>query len=199
MNKNKGAAMEAARQRKAKRLGERGSGIYPSIKKAVAILLGQTRYDLQSAAASAGLSTQQLRDYLARPNVRAYMRAERKAQIESLCLSNANALARLRDEGPPTAAVNAIRTAEAIRSELIAEDGAAEAAQRASPGLVIVIGQGQQNGVAVEPPQRRLAGARTITEPGAHNLRTDDEAFVLDPEDEPDEPGAGVAGTSKRS
>ena len=53
MNKNKGAAMEAARQRKAKRLGERGSGIYPSIKKAVAILLGQTRYDLQSAAASA--------------------------------------------------------------------------------------------------------------------------------------------------
>ena len=134
MNKNKGAAMEAARQRK--RLGERGSGIYPSIKKAVAILLGQTRYDLQSAAASAGLSTQQLRDYLARPNVRAYMRAERKAQIESLCLSNANALARLRDEGPPTAAVNAIRTAEAIRSELIAEDGAAEAAQRASPGLV---------------------------------------------------------------
>ena len=136
MNKNKGAAMEAARQRKAKRLGERGSGIYPSIKKAVAILLGQTRYDLQSAAASAGLSTQQLRDYLARPNVRAYMRAERKAQIESLCLSNANALARLRDEGPPTAAVNAIRTAEAIRSELIAEDGAAEAAQRASPGLV---------------------------------------------------------------
>jgi len=85
MNKNKGAAMEAARQRKAKRLGERGSGIYPSIKKAVAILLGQTRYDLQSAAASAGLSTQQLQDYLARPNVRAYMRAERKAQIESLC------------------------------------------------------------------------------------------------------------------
>ena len=93
MNKNKGAAMEAARQRKAKRLGDRGSGIYPSIKKAVAILLGQTRYDLQSAAASAGLSTQQLRDYLARPNVRAYMRAERKAQIESLCLSNARWLA----------------------------------------------------------------------------------------------------------
>ena len=184
MNKNKGAAMEAARQRKAKRLGERGSGIYPSIKKAVAILLGQTRYDLQSAAASAGLSTQQLRDYLARPNVRAYMRAERKAQIESLCLSNANALARLRDEGPPTAAVNAIRTAEAIRSELVAEDGAAEAAQRASPGLVIVIGQGQQNGVTVDPPQRSLAGARTTIEAGARDLRADDEAFVIDTEAE---------------
>jgi len=163
MNKNKGAAMEAARQRKAKRLGERGSGIYPSIKKAVAILLGQTRYDLQSAAASAGLSTQQLRDYLARPNVRAYMRAERKAQIESLCLSNANALARLRDEGPPTAAVNAIRTAEAIRSELIAEDGAAGASQRASPGLVIIIGQGG-NGVTVDSQPSR----RTIIEPGAY-------------------------------
>jgi hypothetical protein len=94
------------------------------------------------------------------------MRAERKAQIESLCLSNANALARLRDEGPPTAAVNAIRTAEAIRSELIAEDGAAGAAQRASPGLVIIIGSQGPNGVTVDPP-RRLGAARTIREPGA--------------------------------
>ena len=178
MNKNKGAQMEAARQRKAARQAQRG--IYPSVKKAVAILLSQSQYNLQEAAAGAGLSTQVLRDYLGKPTVRAYLRAERKTQIEALCASNANALARIRDEGPPTAAVNAIRTAELIRSELIAEDRHAGTSQRVTPGLVLVIAPAPA--VTVDPP-RRLAGAKTINEPGAINREVLD---VVDVEvDEP--------------
>ena len=42
MNKNKGAAMEAARQRKAKRLGERGSGQRGTIDSTAARLFSQT-------------------------------------------------------------------------------------------------------------------------------------------------------------
>jgi len=84
--------------------------IYPSIKTAVAILLSQSRYDLQQAAIGAGLTTEKLREYLARPAVRTYLRNERRTQLEALCASNANALARVRDEGENAmAVVNAVR------------------------------------------------------------------------------------------
>jgi hypothetical protein len=85
--------------------------------------------------------------------------------VESACLSNIEALVKIRAEAAPTPAVHAIRTLEAIRSELIAEDGAAGASQRAAPGLVIVVAP---NPVTVDSSPRRLAGARTIIEAGAY-------------------------------
>ena len=88
-------------------------------------MLRQPKHDLAAAAREAGLSTARLRDYLSMPSVIQYLRVRRRGEVESLCAGNIQALARLRDEGPPTAAVNAIRTAEAIRSELIAEIGRA--------------------------------------------------------------------------
>jgi len=125
--------------------------IYPSIKTAVAILLSQSRYDLQQAAIGAGLTTEKLREYLARPAVRTYLRNERRTQLEALCASNANALARVRDEGENAmAVVNAVRQAETLRARIIEEDGPGGMA-KPTCGLVIVIGNGGGRDVVIEP------------------------------------------------
>jgi hypothetical protein len=136
------------------------SEVHPAVKIAIGVMLRQAKHDLPAAAREAGLSTARLRDYLSMPSVISYLRTRRRVEVESLCAGNIQALARLRDEGPPTAAVNAIGTAEAIRSELIAEDGASGVTKPAA-GLVIVIASQPQQ------PESRLIGARTIHEPGA--------------------------------
>ena len=113
-----------------------------------------------------------------------------------MCAGNIQALAKIRDEAAPTPAVNAIKESERIRAQLISEDGAAGASSRlAAPGLVLVIAPAPA--VTVDQPQR-LAGARTIIEAGARDLRTDDAAFVIDAEDAADEPGGEVAATYSR-
>src|SRR3974390_1844108 len=95
---------------------------YPSDRIAVAILLAQDKYDLAAAAAGAGLTLPKLREYLSRPSVRSYMRNERRTQLEALCASNANALARIRDEGENAmAVVNAVRQAETMRARIAEE------------------------------------------------------------------------------
>ena len=152
-------------------------------------MLREAQHDLPSVAREVGLSTNQLRDYLSRPSVISYLRTRRRVEVESLCAGNIPALRRLRDEGPPTAAVNAIRTAEAIRSELISEDGAAGASQRVSPGLVLVIAPAPA--VTVDPSPR-LGAARSIREPGAY-----DPALLEGEADEVDLGGAEVAAPSK--
>jgi hypothetical protein len=135
------------------------SAVYPKVRDAIAILLAQDKYDLPAAAAGAGLPLHRLKDYLSRPSVRSYLRDQRRVQIETLCASNANALARIRDEGENAmAVVNAVRQAETMRARIIEEDGPAGAAKRTA-GLVIVIGTPGERSVRVEP---QLAGARSV-------------------------------------
>jgi hypothetical protein len=156
------------------------SEVHPRVKIAIGVMLRQERHDLQSAAKQAGLTTNQLRDHLSRPSVISYLRQRRRAEVESACLSNIEALVKIRAEAAPTPAVHAIRTLEAIRSELIAEDGAAGASRLAAPGLVIVVAP---HPVMVDQPQR-LAGARTISEPGAIDHEVVDAEVSVD-DDEP--------------
>jgi hypothetical protein len=174
----------------AKEAKNKVSEIHPAVKVAIGVMLRQSKHDLAAAAREAGLSTERLRDYLSRPSVISYLRTRRRVEVESLCAGNIRALARLRDEGPPTAAVNAIRTAEAIRSELIAEDGVAGASRLAAPGLVIVVAPAPA--VTVDQP-RRLGAARSISEPGAIDPGFVDAEIIAD-----DEPGGEVAATYSR-
>ena len=130
------------------------SAVYPAVRNAIAILLAQDKYDLAAAAAGAGLTLHQLKNYLSRPSVRSYMRQQRQLQIETICSQNPTALAKLRDEGTnQVAVVNGIRTLEAMRRDAIVES---TGPARREAGLVIVIGRD-----AIEPPPR-LAGARTV-------------------------------------
>ena len=163
----------------------RVSVVYPKVRAAIAILLSQEKYDLAAAATGAGLTIQRLRDYLARPSVRTYLRDQRRVQIESLCASNATALARVRDEAENSmAVVNAVRQAETMRARLIEEDGAGTST-RAMPGLVIVLqSPNGDRGVTVEPPQR-LVGARMVEsiayERGPDKDDLEDEALAVRP------------------
>jgi hypothetical protein len=180
----------------AKEAKNRISEVHPAVKVAIGVMLRQAKHDLPAAAREAGLSTARLRDYLSRPSVIQYLRRRRLVEVETMCAGNIQALAKIRDEAAPTPAVNAIKESERIRAQLISEDGAAGASSRlAAPGLVLVIAPAPA--VTVDQPQR-LAGARTIIEAGARDLRTDDAAFVIDAEDAADEPGGEVAATYSR-
>jgi hypothetical protein len=57
------------------------------VKTAVAALLAQSTYDLAAAAKEAGLSTYRLRSYLARPEVLKFVREEKAALVERICLA----------------------------------------------------------------------------------------------------------------
>ena len=127
------------------------SAVYPSVRTAIAILLAQDKYDLGAAAAGAGLTLPKLKEFLNRPSVRTYFREQRRVQIETLCASNANALARVRDQGENAMAiVNAVRQAETMRARIIEEDGPGGMA-KPTCGLVIVIGNGGGRDVVIEP------------------------------------------------
>jgi hypothetical protein len=147
------------------------SEVYPKVRHAISILLGQDKYDLGAAAAGAGLTLPKLKEYLNRPSVRSYFRGQRRVQIEALCASNANALARVRDEGENAMAiVNAVRQAESMRARFIDEDGPGGISKPAC-GLVIVIGNQSGGGTVIE---QKLAGAPRVIEAGAHERGSDD-------------------------
>jgi hypothetical protein len=153
------------------------SEVHPAVKVAIGIMLRQAKHDLPAAAREAGLSAARLRDYLSRPSVIQYLRSRRRVEVESMCAGNINALARVRDTSENgMAVIGAVKQSEQIRSQLISEDGVA-GAQKATPGLVIIVGQPQ--GVTVEQPQRRLAGARTVLELGANDPRPAEDAVLL--------------------
>jgi hypothetical protein len=154
------------------------SEVYPAVRSAIAILLSQDKYDLAAAAAGAGLTLNKLREYLNRPSVRSYMRQQRQAQLEQICLQNATALAKLRDEGTnQVAVVNGIRTLETM---LNAATDRAAGPVRKEPGLIIVIGdRGGERSVSIEP---RLAGARSVERIAYERVPDPDE----DPVDTPD-------------
>jgi hypothetical protein len=159
------------------------SAIAPGIKASIDALLHMERFDLAEAAKAGGVSVQRLRDDLARPHVRAWMRQQRQLQLEQICQQNPTALARIRDSSAnANASVNSCRTLEAMLQAATEETSRPV---RREAGLVIVIAPQPQQ------PQQRLAGARTVLEAGARDLRTDDETFVIDVEDGPAEPGPG--------
>jgi hypothetical protein len=168
--------------RVAKEAKNKVSDVHPKVKVAIGVMLRQAKHDPAAAAREAGLPLATLRDHLSRPSVISYLRQRRRAEVESACLSNIEALVKIRAEAAPTPAVHAIRTLESIRSELIAEDGAAGASRLASPGLVIVVAP---HPVTVDQP-RRLGAARSIHEPGAVNREVLDAQIIAD-----DEPGGG--------
>jgi hypothetical protein len=113
MNKNHERPAERYPTRAAGRGGSvtpaklKTSEVAPGIKAAIDALLHMERYDLVAAAKVGGVSAQRLRDDLQRPNVRAWMRQRRQAQLEQICLQNPSALARIRDSSlNATAQVN---------------------------------------------------------------------------------------------
>jgi hypothetical protein len=109
------------------------------VKIAVAVMLQQSHPDVVAAAKEAGLEPRKLREYLKRAEVVRYVRAERQAFVDEVCLGNPAALARIRDTAENTmASVASIRQLEQMR-----QGGANEAGglgQRV-PGLQIVIMQ----------------------------------------------------------
>jgi hypothetical protein len=152
------------------------SAVYPKARHAIAILLSQDKYDLPAAAAGAGLTLPKLKEFLNRPSVRTYFREQRRVQIETLCASNANALARIRDEAENSmSVVAAVRQAETMRARIIEEDGPTGMA-RPTAGLVIVIG-GSVGGrdVVIEP-----ASAPRIEEDGAFLRRPDPDDLLVE-------------------
>jgi hypothetical protein len=137
------------------------SAVAPGIKDAIQCLLHQQKYDLAEAARIGGVTVQRLRDDLARPHVRAFMRQQRQLQLETICQQNPSALARIRDSSTnANAAVNSCRTLESMLEASTAETSRPV---RREAGLVIIIGAQPQQ------PQQRLGAARSIREPGAYD------------------------------
>jgi hypothetical protein len=99
-----------------------------ALKRAVEVLLAQSRYDVVEAALAAGLKPYKLRDYMKRPEVLRYIRDirdERKSLIEAVCTGNPLALARVRDTSENGMAVCAtVRASEAMRQQVAVETGA---------------------------------------------------------------------------
>jgi hypothetical protein len=145
-------------------------------------------FDFVRASQVAGLTVQRLRDELGKPHVLKHLRAEKRAMLEAACANNPVVLTKIRDHGKNDAArVRAVVASEALLQQATQES--VGAAQKMTPGLVIIVGS--RDAVTVDQP-RRLAGARTVIEAGAYD--------PTPPQDEADESffgGAEVAGTSK--
>jgi hypothetical protein len=142
--------------------------VAPGIKAAIDALLHMERYDLVEAAKAGGVTVTRLRSDLSRPHVRAFMRQQRQAQLEQICLRNPAALAKIRDSSPnANASVNSCRVLESMLEASTAETSRPA---RREAGLVIIIGAQPRQ------PEPRLAGARTIIEAGARDPSVLDEA-----------------------
>jgi hypothetical protein len=149
------------------------SAVAPGIKASIDALLHMERYDLVEAAKAGGVTVQRLRDELARPHVRAWMRQQRQLQLETICQQNPSALARIRDSSAnANAAVNSCRTLESM---LEASTQETSRPVRREAGLVIVISSQQP-----QQPQQKLAGARTIVEAGAVDREVLEADIIVD-------------------
>jgi hypothetical protein len=101
--------------------------------------------DFITAAKAVGMRPDTLRRYLARPQVIAFLRAERRAFREAICSGNELALRRVRDKSPNgMATIGAVRALEQL-SEEAAPGRPGQHPQ--APGLWIVI-----NTTAGKPP-----------------------------------------------
>jgi hypothetical protein len=120
------------------------------VKRAVEVLLAQSKYNVVEAALAAGLKPYKLRVYLKRPEVLRYIRDERKVLIESVCAGNPLALARVRDTSENGMAVcAAVRAAESMRLATAVETGGGDVVR----GLQVVIVQSSgQVEATIGPP-----------------------------------------------
>jgi hypothetical protein len=153
--------------------------VAPKIKAAISVLLHQEQYNLQEAAMAAGVTAERLRNSLAMPHVRRWMRERRRIEIELLCQGNAAALRKVRDTSENGMAVcQAVAKAEQIRAKFHEEDNApGSGARQLLPGLIIQIG----SNVRIEPQSpQRLAGARTVLEAGAYERGPDPDEDLVD-------------------
>jgi hypothetical protein len=99
--------------------------------------------DFITAAKACGVRPDIMRKWLDRPEVRSFLRAERRAYREIICSGNEGALRRIRDESANAMAqINAVRTLEQICEEETIREGRGTV----SPGLVICM-------VQERPPQ----------------------------------------------
>jgi hypothetical protein len=111
--------------------------VHAPAKRLVEALLAQMKFDLQAAAAEAGMSTREARVYLGKHHVIAFYRAEKRRLIEEISLGNPAALAEIRSSADNSMArVAAIKTLEQMRTDAVVESGGEH---RTRPGLVIVI------------------------------------------------------------
>jgi hypothetical protein len=139
---------------------------------------------LAGASKHCGLSLPRLRDLLKQPHNLAYVKQVRDLAVEALATSSPAVLAAVIEENSnQMATVAAVKTVLAQVRE--SEDrNRAAAATRNSPGLLIVLqAPDDERGMRIGPTGKRLAGARTILEPGAR-----DPALIIEAEDEPDVP-----------
>lgn len=92
--------------------------------------------DFIEAGKAYNVKPDQMRRWLDRPNVRALLRAERRAYREAICAGNEGALRRVRDTSE-----NGMSVVHSIRLLETLADEAARAAEpgRREPGIVIVI------------------------------------------------------------
>jgi hypothetical protein len=107
-----------------------------------------TPVDFVSAAKAVGMQAATLRKYLTRPQVIAFLRAERRAFREAVCAGNEAALQRVRDgdqHANPMARVAAVRALEALDEADTSAKGGATRQQ--IPGMTVVLN------VGVVPPQ----------------------------------------------
>jgi hypothetical protein len=94
---------------------------------------------MQSAAAAVGLNTRQLRGALSAPHVKRWILNQRRELLESINAGNPAALRHLRDTSEnPMAAVNAIKTLEALK-EVIDPSSARAGTVQHAPGLIVQI------------------------------------------------------------
>jgi hypothetical protein len=108
------------------------------VKVAFEIISNDPKASLQSAAEAAGLTTYRLRRLLKLPQVRKWIAEERRAQLDTICAANPEALRQIRDTSlNDVARVNSVKTLESLK-ELIDPSGPA-ALQRHSPGLIVQI------------------------------------------------------------
>jgi hypothetical protein len=94
-----------------------------------------TPHDFVQAAAAVGMTPFVLRRHLERPNVRAFLLAEKRAFTAMVCAANPASLARIRDT-----AVNTMSRVAAVRAlEQLDEEASTRPANPQTPGITIVV------------------------------------------------------------
>jgi hypothetical protein len=107
------------------------------VQAAVEYLFDNAKADLADAAKHAGISTYKLRSSMMQPHVSKWVWNQKRARLEALCVQNPAALREVRDTSDNgVAVVNAVKTLEALRQDVVEVVGAT---YRPAPGLLIQI------------------------------------------------------------
>jgi hypothetical protein len=106
--------------------------------------------DLVAAAKSVGMRPDTLRRYLGRPQVIAFLRAERKAFREAVCAGNEAALQRVRDGDKHNNAMARVAAVRALEGLSESDTSSGPGRMQQGPGIVIILNPG---GLASPTPQ----------------------------------------------